>query len=203
MPGAEMGNECPARPGRSHLHGWRSLGSGKIRRSAAGPGAGERRPWNMVQCPRTVPVWRPPMTARRVRLSVESLEDRTTPATVADLHAAAAQTYATAGYLNQLNGNRWLITSPAIRPAVQSFFTNVFRQATRTAALLAEFPGALPPGQANLIRWQANTEATIARWVGSALGFSVTAAPTIPPVPTPGPASPAQSTVAVSPASIQ
>jgi adhesin/invasin len=142
------------------------------------------------------------MTTRRTRLSVEPLEDRTTPATAADLTASVIQTQRTAEFLTALYQNRWELTNPVLRPNVQAIFTNVFRQANRTLNLLEQFPDALPTGLENMARNEARWEVATARMVAGIVGFPLGTAPTPPPNPTPGAASPAKSTVAVAPASV-
>src|SRR5262249_41283180 len=144
------------------------------------------------------------MTTRRVRLSVESFEDRTAPASAGDLLASAQPTYASALVLRELNHAPAMLASPALRPMVQSLFTGIFQQATQTTALLGQFPGALPSGMAAAVGRLASMEAGIAEWVASRLGFSLpsVSVPVSPPSTTPGQISPAPSTVSLSPTSV-
>src|SRR6476660_1106559 len=142
------------------------------------------------------------MSLRRVRLSVEPLEDRTTPATVSDLFNYAYQTHSNAWLLNQLNHDPMRLANPAIRPQVESLFTTVYQQATTTTQLLNQFPGALPPGVFNMVAYEAAWEASSAQWVAHVLGFTVTPAPAPTPAPVTGPASPAKSTVSINPTTV-
>src|SRR5258708_6437665 len=125
------------------------------------------------------------MNSQTLRLSIENLEDRTTPASTGDLFASAQQSYLTAEFLQQLARDPMLLASPAVRPAVQSYFTGVFEQANQTLALLNEFPGVLPGGQASLVEGLASMESNVAQLMGSRLGFSMVATPPVATIPTP------------------
>ena len=139
------------------------------------------------------------------RLSIESLEDRTTPASAGDLTTLAKETVGTAMFLQELSKNPMVLASPGLRPTVQSYFTGVFQHAVTTLSTIAEFPGTLPAAEQQVVSQLAQIQENLSETVASLLGFSLVpaapAAPT-PPTPTPGAASPARSTVAVSPASV-
>src|SRR5437763_12356824 len=143
------------------------------------------------------------MKSRRHRLSLEHLEDRTNPATVADLYQDVWNTYSSAVFLDELvNGDLDWLAYPSAGQFVQSYFTNLFQQANQTISLLNQFPGQMPGGPVSAL---ASMEAGFAQWVGSVFGFSVgapAATPSAPSSPSVGPVDPAHSTVAVSPASI-
>jgi adhesin/invasin len=147
------------------------------------------------------------MTIRRRRLSVEGLEDRTTPASASDLQAVAQQTISTAFVLQWLSNDPMAVANPAIRPAVESYFTAVYQNAVLTTQLLGQFPGTLPAGQEAMVGAMAANEAGIAQFVSARLGFNLTppatgSTPSTPTNPTPGTISAAKSTIGVNPASV-
>ena len=141
------------------------------------------------------------MTTRSVRLSIESLEDRTTPASASDLTVLARDTVGTAMFLQELSKDPMFLASPALRPAVQSYFTGVYQQATTTLSLIGQFPGTLPGAEEQIVSQLAQIEANIAQSVAARLGFTVTPAPCPAPPPRrpgqparPGPPSPSPRT---------
>src|SRR5438045_6410954 len=113
------------------------------------------------------------MKSRRSRLSVEHLEDRTNPATVADLYQNVVNTYSSALFLEQLvSGDLDWLAYPSAGQFVQSYFTNLFQQANQTISLLNQFPGQMPGGPVAAL---AQMEAGFAQWVGSVFGLCVVA----------------------------
>ncbi|HEX3152800.1 MAG TPA: invasin domain 3-containing protein [Gemmataceae bacterium] len=141
------------------------------------------------------------MKARKTRLSIDSLEDRVTPATAADLNTFALATQRTAFTLQALSKNPGMIASPIFRPMVEAYFKGVFAEAQETLVLLNEFPDTFSAGISEAIGEWATVNENIAQMVGNALGFSVVP-PTVTPPNVVGVASAADSTVAASPASI-
>jgi adhesin/invasin len=142
------------------------------------------------------------MKLRRTRLSIDSLEDRVTPATAADLNAFAVQTQRTAFMMQELSKHPGMIGSPAFRPMVQSYFKGVFVEAQTTLSLLKQFPNTFSAGISDAIGQWATVNSNIAQSIGNMLGFSV-----VPPTPPPPPSvvgipNVTKSTVGVSPASV-
>src|SRR3954447_12734863 len=131
------------------------------------------------------------MTTRRLRLSIESLDDRITPASAADLTGLAQQTVGTAMLLQELSKDPMALASPVLRPAVRSYFTGVYQHATTTLSLIGQFPGTLPAAEQRIVSQLAQIQVNIAQSVAARLGFTVTAAgaPAPAPAPTPGSAS--------------
>src|SRR5262245_9291783 len=145
------------------------------------------------------------MKSSHRRLSVERLEDRTNPSSIADFYNNVWNTYTTQVFLEELmNADMSWLAFPQAQSMLQNYFTNVFQQAQQTFSLFNQFPGQMPSGPVLAF---AQMQADFATWVGSVFGFSVNAptpsAPSTPSNPSVGPASPATSTVGVSPASVQ
>jgi hypothetical protein len=119
------------------------------------------------------------------RLSIEPLEDRTTPATFSQFRAAAFKTYMTTTVLQEVMTNfkeyAWILL-PQAKPYADSFFTGIYKQAKTTLDMASEFSGT---GTASLIRPFASANASFAKTVGNMLNFDVTDTVISPPASNP------------------
>src|SRR3954469_2471973 len=111
------------------------------------------------------------MDPRRVRLSLEALESRETPASLAAMYAAAAQTQANAGLVRTLSSDFGWMANPAFRPVVVQFAQNLFQQSTNAMSVMTG-PGWAGPGAL------AAANAAVAQNLANWLGFFV-----VPPPP--------------------
>jgi len=111
------------------------------------------------------------MDPRRVRLSLDALESRETPASLAAMYAAAAQTQANAGLVRTLSSDFGWMANPAFRPVVVQFAQNLFQQSTNAMSVMTG-PGWAGPGAL------AAANAAVAQNLANWLGFFV-----VPPPP--------------------
>ena len=105
------------------------------------------------------------MEPRRVRLSLDALETRETPASLAEMYTAAAQTQANAALVRTLSSDFDWMANPAFRPVVQQFARNLYQQSNSALTMMAG-PRAV-----------AAANAAVAVYLANWLGFSVVAPP--------------------------
>ena len=108
------------------------------------------------------------METFQFRPSIERLEDRTVPATVAEISFAAAQAQATAAMIGSIVRDMDWVFNPAMRPTVQQFVRTIYQQSNAAMAMGAAYP-------------VAQSNANFAQNVANGLGFSIIELP--PPVP--------------------
>jgi hypothetical protein len=125
------------------------------------------------------------MSSSRTRLRVDGLEDRLTPATVADLLSAAAHTTAGGYFFRQVATDPDWMFNPAAQSFLQAQLKGIF-QNSQTAMTNAQAPphGMAPRALAGLTA-QAAANQRMALLVGHWTGITVAPAP--PPAPAPRP----------------
>jgi Big-like domain-containing protein len=99
----------------------------------------------------------------RVRLSLEGLETRETPATAADVASAYSQTMANAALVQTISSDYAWMANPAFRPRVQQFAKTLFDQSANALAVMTG------PGMAGARAVAAANEAValnLANWLG-------------------------------------
>jgi FKBP-type peptidyl-prolyl cis-trans isomerase FkpA len=120
----------------------------------------------------------------RVRLSVEGLETRETPAGLADVYGAYAQTQANAAMIRTVSSDFAWMANPVFRNVVQQFARNVFQQSNSAITMME---GARPTLPGSMYPMVAQTEAAahfnaaVAQNIANWLGFTVVT----PPAPRP------------------
>jgi FKBP-type peptidyl-prolyl cis-trans isomerase FkpA len=125
------------------------------------------------------------MEPRRVRLSLEGLENRETPATLADVSAAAAQTQANAAVIRAIAADpRWM-ANPAFRPAVVGFAQGLFRQGTAAVTVMQDARATMSPlpAQVGPTEALARSNSAVATRIANWLGFPVVPTPVRPRPP--------------------
>lgn len=103
------------------------------------------------------------MGTLRVRLSVEGLETRETPATAADVSSAYSQTMANAALVRMVSSDFAWMSNPAFRSQVRQFATNLFQQSAHAMAIMT---GPSMAGGRSVAAANEAAALRIAQWLG-------------------------------------
>jgi hypothetical protein len=128
------------------------------------------------------------MRSNRVRLQVEGLEDRRTPASVAGLAAASLHAAQGAAFFRAIATDPAWIFTKAARTFITAQVKSIFAQAEADLAVIRSArasgtpAGALAGLEANLL-----ANENVARKIGGMVGFAVFTPVVVPPPPTPKP----------------
>jgi len=89
------------------------------------------------------------METFQLRGSLERLEDRSTPATMAQMSFVAAQAQATAAMIGSISRDMDWIFNPAMRSTVQQFVRTIYNQSNAAMAVLPQATGAYATALSN------------------------------------------------------